>query len=448
MTYSRTPWRPARRALALLTLLLVVAVVGSTLGLVRPSGWLGGGDALAPGPETATEETEPEQKVQASPPGTLPAMLALAPNRLDDDLPLADVATYADIAAATRAHGLAWPVDRTDPSLAAWESSLDALALPPALAARGLDPAWEATYGFSLLQSHQVLTVGQAPDTATIIHGDFDVAALNAAWVRSGYQAVEAEGATVWSLFPGDTIDLSAPASRPALGSFNNVYLLDERTLVAAPKLSLMREVLRVAQGTAPSLAEQPEVAALLAPVVLVESLVTAMLVEGQLFQAAQRDEATPTSPVPRVELALVGLLPPGLATVDLEEGTLGGQGGQGGGRQGGTPQGGTPPSSPPAAATAEAGSGPRMVALLAFDDREAAETAVSSIQRRLTAGVSSVTGEAYTARVQPVRVRVIADAPTVLVELGLHRGEADWRRILDDRDLGPMMWGDEPDPD
>lgn len=438
MTYSRTPWRPARRALALLTLLLVVAVVGSTLGLVRPSGWLGGGDALAPGPETATEETEPEQKVQASPPGTLPAMLALAPNRLDDDLPLADVATYADIAAATRAHGLAWPVDRTDPSLAAWESSLDALALPPALAARGLDPAWEATYGFSLLQSHQVLTVGQAPDTATIIHGDFDVAALNAAWVRSGYQAVEAEGATVWSLFPGDTIDLSAPASRPALGSFNNVYLLDERTLVAAPKLSLMREVLRVAQGTAPSLAEQPEVAALLAPVVLVESLVTAMLVEGQLFQAAQRDEATPTWLVPRVELALVGLLPPGLATVDLEEGTLGGQGGQGG----------TPPSSPPAAATAEAGSGPRMVALLAFDDREAAETAVSSIQRRLTAGVSSVTGEAYTARVQPVRVRVIADAPTVLVELGLHRGEADWRRILDDRDLGPMMWGDEPDPD
>jgi hypothetical protein len=88
------------------------------------------------------------------------------------------------------------------------------------------------------------------------------------------------------------------------------------------------------------------------------------------------------------------------------------------------------------------------MVALLAFDDREAAETAASSIQRRLTAGVSSVTGEAYRARVQPVRVRVIADAPTVLVELGLHRGEADWRRILDDRDLGPMMWGDEPDPD
>jgi hypothetical protein len=34
-----------------------------------------------------------------------------------------------------------------------------------------------------------------------------------------------------------------------------------------------------------------------------------------------------------------------------------------------------------------------------------------------------------------------------VLVELGLRRGEADWRRILDERDLGPLMWVDDTTP-
>ena len=170
------PRRSPRRALLPLALLLAVAIVGPLLCLLVPSGG-GGREALVPAQPTAPPATEPA--VRVAPPGTLPAMLALAPDRLDNDLPLADVAAYADIAAATRTHGLAWPVSRADPSLAAWEANLAALALPPALAARGLDPVWETTYGFTTLQLHQVLTVGQAPDTATIFHGDFDVAALN-----------------------------------------------------------------------------------------------------------------------------------------------------------------------------------------------------------------------------------------------------------------------------
>ena len=417
------PRRSPRRALLPLALLLAVAIVSPSLCLLAPS---------REGTETAlvsAQPTAPAATAPAAPPGTLPAMLALAPNRLNDDLPLADVAAYADIAAATRTHGLAWPVSRADPSLAAWEANLAALALPPALAARGLDPIWERTYGFTTLHLHQVLTVGQAPDTATILHGDFDVAALNDAWVRSGYQAVETEGVTVWSLFPGDTIDLSAPASRPALGSLNNVYLLDDRTLIAAPRLSLLKDVLRTVLGRegAPSLAEQPDVAALLTPTAVVESFITAMLVEGQFLQTGSLTAATPTPPLPRVELALVGLLPPHEGA-RLEEA-----------------------NGPPATPLGGDGSGPatpRMVTLLAFDDVEAATAAVSLVQRRLAGAVSPITGEAYTARVQPVRVRVITDTPAVLVELGLHRGEADWRRILDDRDLGPLMWSDDPSPD
>ncbi|MBA2276859.1 MAG: hypothetical protein H0W06_03775, partial [Chloroflexia bacterium] len=360
---------------------------------------------------------------RAPPPGTLPDMLRLAPDWLDDgDLPLADVAAYADLAAATRTRGTPRPIALSDPALPEWESGLETLALPPALATRGLDPVWEATYGFTLLQVDQVLTVGQAPDYATILRGDFDPLAMRDAWVRGGYQAVETEGVTVWSLFPGDTIDLSAPASRPALGSLNNVVFLDEQTLVGAPKLSILSAVLRVVHDSAPSLAEQPEVAALLAPAAVVESYVTAMLLKGRFFLATPQDAATPIAAIPPVALALVGLLPPGHDTGSLLEGT------------------------PAAVATPGPNLSPRMVTLLTFADADAATSAVSLIQRRLAAGTSEVTGQPHTTRVQPVRVRVIDDEPTVLVEFGLRWGEADWRRILDERDLGAMMWA-EPDP-
>ncbi|HYI26149.1 MAG TPA: hypothetical protein VD767_12130, partial [Thermomicrobiales bacterium] len=182
---------------------------------------------------TPTEPIATPDLVPEWPVGSLPEMLNLAPNRLaDGSLPLDDIATYADIARWMAARGIATPASITDPAFAAWSAELAVLAIPDTLRASGLDPAWDAAYGFSLLDVQQVLQVGQAPDYVVIMRGAFDPAALQAAWVASGYQPVELEGVTAWSLTPGDTIDLSPAASRPAMGSLNNIVLLEDGTLV------------------------------------------------------------------------------------------------------------------------------------------------------------------------------------------------------------------------
>src|SRR5690606_33594000 len=104
-----------------------------------------------------------------------------------------------------------------------------------------------------------VLAVGQAPNLVLIMPGRYDADALYATWVANGYQAVEIEEATVWSLAPGDRIDLSAPASQPSLGLLNTMVVLDDGTLIASSRPSLMAEAVRVAQGDADSLGARAE---------------------------------------------------------------------------------------------------------------------------------------------------------------------------------------------
>src|SRR5699024_7550335 len=135
-------------------------------------------------------------------------------------------------------------------------------------------------------------------DFVIIMRGDFDGDALHAAWVQSGYQAVRTHGYTIWSLFPGDAVDLSAPASRPALGNMNNVVLLDDGTLIATSRLSRMEETLRVVRGDAPSLARNPAIASLRAPGAGAEQLASAVIFKGTVL-ATERSTpvASPTMP-------------------------------------------------------------------------------------------------------------------------------------------------------
>src|SRR5690606_19767680 len=158
--------------------------------------------------------------------------------------------------------------------------------LPAILATRADEPIWEQTYGFAITDVHQVLAVGQAPDFVLILRGDFDRDALQAAWVRSGYQAVASRNMTLWSLFPGDAIDLSAPASRPALGIFTNVVLLDAGTLIASSRITRLETALDVVRGGGGSLAATPGKATLLAPGGGALELVSAIISKGSVLEA------------------------------------------------------------------------------------------------------------------------------------------------------------------
>ena len=359
--------------------------------------------------------------VPALPPGSLPHLLTYAPDRLaDGSLPLSDVARYADIAGWMEARGIATPSGPADPAFAAWGAELDNLALPGILVTRGNDPVWAQTYGFRLTEVHQVLAVGQAPDFVLILTGDFNAEALQAAWAGAGYQAVASGDETLWSLFPGDTIDLSAPASRPALGSFNNVVLLEDGTLVAASRISRLETMLEVLHGDEPSLGENEAIAALLAPGGGAQELASAVITKGSVLQngmplppgtptaaatPAPLPGGTPAAPadMAEVELALFGVQPP------TDDETLG-----------------------------------VMTLVLGFDDPEAATGAMRRVERALNDGESPLTGQPYTDRLKPFGLRIVGtDEGRALLVLraGLAHGAQDWLTILQDRDLGFMMW-------
>lgn len=385
-----------------------------------------------PGPATPPADATPGADDEPVwPAGSLPAMLDVAPDRLaDDSLPLNDIARYADIAGWMAAQGVTTSDSLTDPELAMWEAELANLAIPLSLRERGLDPVWQATYGFNLTQVEQVLSIGQAPDYVMILRGAFDPDALEGAWVSSGYQAVEVEGQTIWSLFPGDTVDLSAQESRPAMGAFNNVAVLDDGTLIAAAKISRLGATLEVVNGTAPSLAENDDIAALLLPGTGVERLASAVIAKGTLLQGIDSSmPAARSTPLARS---------PGTAPVATP------------GTGTGMPEVnivllGIPLPEPLDAATpvTEAGAAQPMTMIAVLEDETAAQAARREIAARLVGDRSPVTGEPYISRIGEPQAAVLAgdDRAVVTITGGLVYGPADWLEIIGDRDLGFAFW-------
>lgn len=440
----------------------------ATTSVTPPASSPGIGTVTPPSP--ASTGTPPVVVAPTSPAGTpeprsgnLPSLLALAPDRLNDDsVPLPVVASYADIAAWTAWSGMTTPTGLGDPALPAWMANLNALALPTSLGTRGTEAIWQESYGFNLTDVAQVLAVGAAPNSVTIMTGAFDRQTLEDAWVRSGYQAIKIEGITIWSLFPGDTIDLSARASRPSLGSLNNIVLLDDGTLVAAAKLSRLQAVLKVLHGDQASLAQNDAVRDLVAPLGNGEGVISVEIARGDLVETAPAASAPATPPgdgasapaaspaaspepatMPEVRLVLVGLraaAPDGMASAS------------------------PPPATAPApvgTAVGDDGSAGRshhvgrdaaveMIVILAFADggEETAIAARTTMTQQLAVGRSAVTGEPYARRYQEPQVRV-AISPgrneVVVMRAGLADGPADWLQIVETRDLGFAFWQQEP---
>ena len=239
----------------------------------------------------------PKLKRWNGPGRSLPELLAYAPDRLSDgSLPLNDVVRYANIARWSASGTVTVPSGRADPQAGAWLESLAPLALPAALRERGLDPAWASAYGFDLTQVDQVLVVGHAPDYVMVLRGRFDPQTLQDAWVTSGYQPVEVQGATAWSLYPEDQVDLSAPESRPGMGTLNNVLLLDDGTLITAARSSHMAATVKVIAGDAPSLAQHEHILPLLDPGA---PLVSAVISKGSLLQGTSTTMPQPSGSTP-----------------------------------------------------------------------------------------------------------------------------------------------------
>lgn len=353
--------------------------------------------------------------------GTLPELLRYSPDRLaDDSLPLSDVAQYANIEAWMHDRHIATPEGPDDPAFAAWEEELDNLAIPNVLATRASDGAWAETYGFRLSDVDQVLAVGQAPDFVLVMRGDFEEEALLAAWAESGYQAIRSQDLTLWTLFPGDAVDLSAPASRPALGNMNNVVLLEDGTLIATSRLARLEQAIRAVRGEEGSLDENPAIASLLSRSTFPHRLDTAVILKGSILA---------TSPATPVVMA---------TPEDPVSGTVA------------TPA--TDPAELPQASLMLAGlvaqpgldAPPQLSMVLSYETADDATRAMIRADRAIRTSDSPVTGEPYNERIDLRWIRVYAtgeDRYIVAMLAGLPLGTADWLPMIQERDLGFVMW-------
>lgn len=275
----------------------------------------------APATPIPTSGATPDDGEPAYPAGSLPGMMALAPDRIDgDDTGLPIEATWADLATWFELMNLD-PATATDAEL---ETAMASLEIPGVLQTRGLSEDWRDLYGFSVRDVQQVLTIGHAPDQVVIMRGAFDPDVLYDTWVRNGYFAVEVEETTVWSLFPGDRIDLTAPASRPALGLLNNIMIVGDDLIVASARQSGMEDALRVANGSDASLLDHNDLEQAVAVWGPLGYPVSAILADGTILEVpapvtgddpdASEGTAVATpladAPVPEVGLVLFGVFP------------------------------------------------------------------------------------------------------------------------------------------
>lgn len=144
--------------------------------------------------------------LEAAPPPLTALEQAL--RRLPDDVPLRRSILFADLARLRSA----WP------SAAGFEAALVGVWLPDALAELGHPPR-VTRFGLRLTDVSVVVAAGFHPAQVAAVTGRFDVAAIRAGLVRSGY--ARRGGLAVKNDEGG--IDVTTPEGRLVLGSLNRV---------------------------------------------------------------------------------------------------------------------------------------------------------------------------------------------------------------------------------
>jgi hypothetical protein len=381
--------------------------------------------------------TSPRHATAATPvpsaSGTLEAMLRLAPDVLAGSAPpQTQIAGYADAAAQLASLGVTAPeaFEADDPATRAWIGAAYWLMFPSFMI--GKTEFWRETFGFDLLQVDQSLEIGEPPSAIAILRGRFDVDAITTALTRAGYQTVAAEGATVYSLDPEDRVVFSSDAGRLALARMNNIAILPDGTLICASRLDLVQQTLAVAQGTAPSLADRPDVQSLLAA--QDAPLASALLVMGTALASSTVPDVivigTPVDvDVLATRIAEIGEMPP--VIMALLGVTAGGP----------VP----PPYDEPASgdvALTEAPDAHFAIALL-MPDAASAETAVRVATERLATGVSGVDGRPFSAFFADWQASVVPETSVAKLELTFAEGVSPgvWIQLFARRDLLFLAW-------
>jgi hypothetical protein len=231
----------------------------------------------------------------------------------------------------------------------------------------------------------------------TIYRGRFNRTEIDAALTASGYKTLDEAGARIWSLSEDESIDPKNAANRLVLARMNNVALIDDETMLAAPRLDALRAMLGAASGSASPVAANDDIQSL-ATAIPVE-LVTALLLTGEGIG--------PNNPA---KLALTGLT---AGSVTASEG---------------------PASSGHAAA--------RLAkwewALLTASPSEA-DAFAKSIDAGIKNGKSAANQQPYAEFFESWTAAPVADSPIVRLEIEFPSGimAQRWQQMIYRRDLG-----------
>jgi hypothetical protein len=362
-------------------------------------------------------------------PGSLAAMLQLAPDLTSSGETPVQLANYADFAAQTAVSGLPLPTSVDDPNYAPWAFAMAPLATGATLFQYAQAADWRSLLGFNLWEIDQILEAGEPPATVTLLRGRFDETAIRAAWTNQGYRIVDVDGVTVASLHEDASFDIKTDLGRFAFARYNNAALLPDGYLVYTPTLDEMRAVLAAAKGTGPSLGDRIDVAAVVGAIE--KPLASAILLEGSGLQMVPalfgpNDSGTPVADVvatqmaeaakmPPIVMALLGVTPGGPLFRPQSESA--------------TPQ----PDIPPA----------QFEIAVLLPTHDAAETAAQVATERLETGTSLATGQPLTAYFASWDAQVPPDSPVMVLELDFAPGVQPriWVQMIFRRDLVFLAW-------
>ncbi len=124
---------------------------------------------------------------------------------------------------------------------------------------------WDRLFGFNLFDVDDVLQVGDAPGTASVIEGAIDPAMVSERLTASGFsRALSPLDEAAGFYIRGDDYDnrVVDELNRYTLNAFNRV-VASPGMLIAGPATNVVSASVRAATGREPSLADDPEIAQL-----------------------------------------------------------------------------------------------------------------------------------------------------------------------------------------
>jgi hypothetical protein len=305
-------------------------------------------------------------------------------------------------------------------------------------ATRGEDPGPDIVelVGFRPLDAHQVLAVGDLPDSLRFYRGGIDIPGLQATWEANGYQRKTNEHGEYWTLGENGEVDMQNPVQRALLYVLNNVAILDETTVVYASTLDSLAPVMALAYGEGQAAVDDADLGHLID--VMPSDAVNAFALPGERFRSDRMPREDPgmnveayfadsdaaVGPMPETRMALFGVTAGLVATSSLDAES--------------TP---VPPGRPDAHAFL------LFLTVSTEDARSAAEVAYW----RLANLRSPATGVAYADRFIPTSSIEDAVEGEVMVirYTDSTAWDAHWRAmVLRDGDLWPFAWIGEPQYD